>query len=261
MKVTYIYHSSFLVETQHVAMLFDYYRGTLPKLDAAKTVYIFASHRHEDHFSTDIFKMARQYPKVRFVLSNDIWRKRVPTDLLEQTSFIGPGEYVELGEGAEKICVETLKSTDEGVAFLVNAEGKTIYHAGDLNDWYWEGEPQSWNDQMGENYREEIDWLSERFPIASESERKRNEKASAQALRPSSAQKLDVAFVVLDGRQGKDFRLGMDYFLQHVNVRVVFPMHFWERYRIISDYKRLPETEPYLHVVQDMTRPGQAFEV
>lgn len=254
MKVTYIYHSSFLTETQHIAMLFDYYRGTLPEVDPEKAVYIFASHRHEDHFSTDIFKLARKYPKAWFVLSNDIWKKRVPTELLERTSFIGPGEHLELGEGTEKIGIETLKSTDEGVAFLVEAEGKTVYHAGDLNDWYWEGEPQSWNDRVGEDYRKEIDRLAERFP-AGPAEKERAE------LEPLSVRKLDVAFVVLDGRQGKDFRLGMDYFLQNVGVRTVFPIHFWERYRVIADFKRLPEAKPYLHVVRDMARPGQVFEV
>lgn len=31
-------------------------------------------------------------------------------------------------------------STDEGVAFLVTAEGRTVFHAGDLNWWHWEGE-------------------------------------------------------------------------------------------------------------------------
>ena len=40
--------------------------------------------------------------------------------------------------GAE---IRTLRSTDEGVAFVVHYAGKTIYHAGDLNWWHWEGEP------------------------------------------------------------------------------------------------------------------------
>ncbi len=41
--------------------------------------------------------------------------------------------------GAE---IRTLRSTDEGVAFVVHYAGKTIYHAGDLNWWHWKkGEP------------------------------------------------------------------------------------------------------------------------
>ena len=49
MKVTYIYHSCFLVETSDFYCLFDYYRGTLPTLEKNKPVYVFSSHGHGDH--------------------------------------------------------------------------------------------------------------------------------------------------------------------------------------------------------------------
>ena len=40
-------------------------------------------------------------------------------------------------------CEDTaFKSTDECVAFLIETEGKWIYHAGDLNNWVWDGEPK-----------------------------------------------------------------------------------------------------------------------
>ena len=35
------------------------------------------------------------------------------------------------------VAIETLKSTDEGVAYIVHSDGITIYHAGDLNWWHW----------------------------------------------------------------------------------------------------------------------------
>ena len=31
-----------------------------------------------------------------------------------------------------------LLSNDSGVAFIVKTKEGTIYHAGDLNDWYWD---------------------------------------------------------------------------------------------------------------------------
>ncbi|MCQ4837997.1 hypothetical protein NE556_22750, partial [[Clostridium] symbiosum] len=31
-------------------------------------------------------------------------------------------------------------------------EGSTIYHAGDLNNWWWEGEDKAWNHNMAANY-------------------------------------------------------------------------------------------------------------
>lgn len=50
MKITYIHHSAFLAETEHACLLFDYFKGSLPKLPEGKRLYIFASHRHPDHF-------------------------------------------------------------------------------------------------------------------------------------------------------------------------------------------------------------------
>ncbi|MFQ7877331.1 hypothetical protein [Enterocloster sp.] len=38
---------------------------------------------------------------------------------------------------------------------------------------------------------------------------------------------IDVAFMLIDPRQEKDFYLGMDDFMRMVGADVVFPMHFW----------------------------------
>ena len=145
MKVTYIHHSSFLVELDHMAMLFDYFEGDIPAFGEGKPLVVFASHRHGDHFAPVIFELAGKYPQVYYILSDDIWKKRVPDSLKEQTRFMGPGETLALffdasgrnsfcGEGAGEpdLSVKTFRSTDEGVAFLIQAEGRTIYHAGDL---------------------------------------------------------------------------------------------------------------------------------
>ena len=78
MKITYIHHSAFLAETSHACLLFDYFEGTLPEIPAEKPLYVFASHRHPDHFSKVIFDLADGHPDCTFVLSSDIWRKRVP---------------------------------------------------------------------------------------------------------------------------------------------------------------------------------------
>lgn len=51
MKITYIHHSSFLVETEENYFLFDYFEGKLPQLKEDKPLLVFASHRHGDHFS------------------------------------------------------------------------------------------------------------------------------------------------------------------------------------------------------------------
>ena len=231
MNITYIYHSSFLVETVSGYLLFDYYKGQLPELSPYKPLYVFASHRHGDHFSASIFNLAKKYPHVYYFLSNDIWEKRVPEELRERTIFMGPGERL----GDSSLRIETLRSTDEGVAFLVQIDGKTIYHAGDLNDWTWVREPEDNNAWMRKNYREEIAKLGRR--------------------------KIYAAFVVLDPRQEMEFAKGMTWFLQHVDAAVGFPMHCWDDYSIISRYKNLPESAPYRNKICDITAAGQSFLV
>ena len=52
--------------------------------------------------------------------------------------------------------IHTLKSTDEGVAFLVRVKEKTFFHAGDLNWWHWEEESEYYNEQMRMDYQKEI---------------------------------------------------------------------------------------------------------
>lgn len=52
--------------------------------------------------------------------------------------------------------IETLRSTDAGVAFYVETRGATFFHAGDLNDWTWEGAGDLINGRMRREYRTQI---------------------------------------------------------------------------------------------------------
>ena len=108
--------------------------------------------------------------------------------------------------------VETLLSTDQGVAFLLITPEGVIYHAGDLNDWYWEGEPDQDNRSMTGRYRAEIDRIR--------------------------GKEVDIAFVPLDPRQEKDYARGMLYFLKQVQAKHVFPMHYWDKPQIMETFLR-----------------------
>lgn len=46
MKITYINHSGFLVETENCYYVFDYYKGEMPRLDKSKEAIVFCSHFH-----------------------------------------------------------------------------------------------------------------------------------------------------------------------------------------------------------------------
>lgn len=230
MKITYIHHSAFLAETESACLLFDYFQGSLPEIPEGKPLYIFASHRHPDHFSKVIFDIAAAHEGTRIILSSDIWRKRTPESVRDITVFLGPGETFE----DEILRVETFKSTDEGVAFWCTVDGRQIYHAGDLNHWYWDGEDEEWNRNMTAAYRSEIGKMHGRTA--------------------------DAAFLPLDPRLEEYFYLGIDDFMKEVNVKHIFPMHFWGEYGVAERLKSLPCSEGYRQRIVEITREGQEFE-
>ena len=92
MTITYIHHSGFLAELPQASLLFDYYIGDLPQADGEKPLFVFASHRHGDHFSEAIFHLPDRFKDVRYVISNDIWERRVPAEKRQKALFLAPGE-------------------------------------------------------------------------------------------------------------------------------------------------------------------------
>ena len=236
MKVTYIHHSGFLVETDQALMLFDYFQGTLPEMDRDKDLLVFDSHRHGDHFAPVIFELAKKYPQARYVLSDDIWENQVPVELYGKAVFVDPGKVVELPQGGGTR-IAAYKSTDEGVAFVVNNGGKTIYHAGDLNDWRWPGEDKAWNNNMTALYLRELD------------------RMQADGVKP------DVAMVVLDPRQEDWFHFGMDAFMKKIGADHVFPMHFWGDYGVTGRMKALECSAGYRDKLAEIREEGQVFYV
>ncbi|MDO4267054.1 MAG: MBL fold metallo-hydrolase [Eubacteriales bacterium] len=236
MTITYIQHSGFLAETEHALLLFDFIGGPLPGLDPEKDLVIFASHRHEDHFSPKIFELAARHPRITFILSDDIWQNRVPEAQLSHTRFVGPGSTLTLPCGGG-ITVTAFRSTDEGVAFMVQADGRAIYHAGDLNDWQWTGEPVSWNNNMHANYMRELARIREAGFVP------------------------DIAMLPLDGRQEELFSLGLDEFMRTVGAGTVFPMHLWGDYSLIRKFKALPCASDYRGRIQEIQAEGQSFQL
>ena len=225
-KVTYLDHSGFLVELEDAYFLFDYYKGRLPQIDLEKKMFVFVSHAHHDHYRKDIFNLRKHFREIRYVLSSDIEIK-AEKDIVQMQ----PNEKKEV-MGAE---IRTLRSTDEGVAFVVHYAGKTIYHAGDLNWWHWEEETESYNEQMRQDYQREIDKLKDIV--------------------------IDIAFVPLDPRQENQYAWGMDYFMKHTHTKYVFPMHMWGDYEVYDRLMENPEAEPYKERVIEVKEPGQVFDV
>lgn len=227
MKITYIHHSSFSVELNNCILLFDYFKGELPSFDKNKKLYVFSSHSHHDHFDKSIFDLENIYPNVEYILSNDIKNTKS-----KNTKFIGPNERLLV----DNLEIKTLESSDLGVAFIVNVDGKTIYHAGDLNWWHWEGENSPSQNEFAEN----------KFK---------------SAINKIKGTKIDIAFLPLDSRQGNQYYLGFDYFMRNTNTNIAFPMHFWRTYSLVKMLKNSEHAKDYKDKVYEINKDGQVFEL
>jgi len=211
MTIDYLGHSGFLIETQDLLLLFDYFRGglaTLQRKPEEKPLFVFVSHAHPDHFNPEIFTLRHERP-VRFLLSFDLrGSSLVPEDA--EALFLDAGICVSVpGLGS----VQTLRSTDEGVAFLVDTGRESVFHAGDLHWWDWPGEDPAWLAEQERVFREEIS----RLPPA----------------------RVDAAFLVLDDRLEGNYAKGMSRFLSVCNPRFAFPMHWTDR-SVITRFMALP---------------------
>ena len=208
MKTTYIHHSGFLVETDRFYYLFDYEKGDLPKLNPEKPVFVLSSHSHGDHYNPKIFSVLQEagMRHIRAVLSDDI---QPPAEI--DTLSVSPEKKY---DPAPKVQLITFRSTDLGVAFLIEEDGKLIYHAGDLNDWVWDEETDAYNKKMTEDYRRQISLLSEVL----------------------NGREIDTAFVVLDPRQEKDYDRGICHFLKNIPAKLVYPMHYWDEPSVIDTF-------------------------
>ena len=233
-KVWYLLHSGFAVQTKEHFLIFDYYKNT-PKngglgdgvidISALKdrNVIVFVSHRHGDHYNKCILQWPDVHPSLRLILSDDI--NSVPGAMM-----VGKNRtYAEDG-----FTLETLASNDEGVAFYLSIDGVHIYHAGDLNWWHWNGEPEEYNEGMGRDYRTQVDLLR--------------------------GKPIDLAFVPVDHRLEDKYYWGIDYLMRNLNVRYAVPMHFGDNTWIADQLVRDEHTDGYREKIMPLTKRGQTFE-
>ncbi len=230
MKITFIFHSSYAVELTETVLIFDYYgEGRLPKIPEGKKVFFLNSHAHPDHFNRKILALKEKYPQAEYILSGDI-RLR-PKEKEAWVHSVKPRESCRFGS----LAVQTLRSTDAGVAFAVETEGKRIYHGGDLNWWHWEGEGKAYNNNRAANFRREIDRIE--------------------------GQRFDLAFVPLDPRLESAYDWGMKYFLQKTRTELIFPMHFWEQYEVCGRVLKEDWMQEYAGAFRKPEYAGQEWEL
>ena len=202
MEITCIGFSGFLVALPEHSLIFDYYtdkKGVItPQTFKDRRTCVFVSHSHFDHYSKKIFDWAG-FGDIAYVLDSGC---KIPENAgakATKTIKVKEGENFDIYGG--EVNVQTYGSTDLGVSFLVSAAGLTVFHAGDLNDWYWEDE-------------------------STPEELEQDEAAYIEIIRGLAGQRIDAAFIPEDPRLGKNSGRGMKHFEEIVKPKKIIPMHF-----------------------------------
>ncbi len=234
MKITFLQHSAFLAETEAFNLLFDWTGETpLPDFDRTKQLYVFSSHHHGDHYTPRIFSLGME--KVTYILASCIRlsaKRKAGLGIDDSRVYrLTAGVTAKIDD----LTVRTVRSNDAGVAFLVDTPYGRLFHAGDLNDWSWKGEDPTWQEGIDKSWRKSLEQLR--------------------------GERVDVAFLPLDGRLEENFWLGIHGYLQVMDCKRVFPMHCWGDFSVIPRLKELPQSKAYRHLIADISAAGQVFTV
>jgi hypothetical protein len=217
-SLTYIFHSGFLLDTDGCILVFDYWMdpaGIVRQcLNRAKDkpVYVFASHFHEDHFTREIFTWKDVVSCCTYILSKDILKRRKAKKEEADVWLAKGGTWED-----EHIKVKATGSNDSGVSWIVEIDGKRIFHAGDLCNWYARFLEGSTPDK--EIYSEEF---GEYFNPVAEEKRYLGELKDVRKI----ADSFDLVMFPVDGRIGNGYTLGARQFIDRFKVGVLAPMHF-----------------------------------
>jgi L-ascorbate metabolism protein UlaG (beta-lactamase superfamily) len=199
MKIEYIFHSGFTIETEKYFLVFDYYKGDIELKD--KKTIVFSTHDHPDHYNPQILKWHDKNPQILYVLSSDI---AVKPD--NNIYIMEPYEELKLYD----INIKSFGSTDKGLSLLLELEGKSIFFAGDLNWWYWDDDSEQEKIDMERAFKDEISKIKEH--------------------------NVDIAFFPVDPRLEESYYLGGKYFIDEIRPSVFIPMHFGDKYDATTNF-------------------------
>ena len=219
MRLRYLHNSGFVIECEQFMMILDYFKDTEDRfVQQALTsysgrIYVFASHWHPDHFNREVMQWKQKRSDIHFIFSNDI-HQQMKWMKFEDVVFLEKGQLYE----DDMLRVKAFGSTDVGVSFMIEAEEKRIFHAGDLNNWHWSEESTPEEIKTAErDFLNEVAFLAE------------------------TTTQLDLTMFPVDPRQGKDYMLGAQQFVECIRTKIFAPMHFGDQYDKAQAFQSLAE--------------------
>ena len=210
-KVTHIYHSGFVIEMERTVLIFGWFSGRLPDFDPAKKVVVFVTHGHPDHYSPRIWELRCSCRNITYVLECCTAPERKGDYIMH----VQPGRHYDL----DRVMIYTLRSNDEGVAYVVSTEGYNFFHAGDLGVWHWTDGSDYDNAYSRRTFRRQLEKIS--------------------------GWDFDAAMIPVDPRLGDYAFLAADDFMRFVGCRRLFPMHFWNRRQEALSCLQNEKLDPY----------------
>ena len=234
MKLTYIYHSCFAIEGEWFTIILDYFRDAKNLvheylLTRPGKFYVLSTHFHPDHFHPEVLRWRADRPNIIYIFSKDILRRKRASK--EDALYLKKLDVYE----DDTIRVKAYGSTDAGVSFLIEAQGKRIFHAGDLNNWHWNEES-----------------TPEEINVA--------EKAYLGELKiiNKDIKEVNLAMFPVDPRLGKDYMRGAEQFVDRIRTEVFVPMHFDAEYDKANAFQIYAEKKGCRFVA--LEREGQSVE-
>lgn len=221
MKLTYIWHDCFWLQSDSANVVFDFWKDPtspspseipafLKEADKDKPLYVFVSHHHKDHYSKRIFEWHSLFSDIRYIISDDTARHARhilnpgslysgPKPSPSAVTVLKPGESF----SDRLITIHAFASTDIGNSYAVSLDGMTYFHAGDLNAWIWkDSSTSSGVEESLSDFGKILDSILMKY------------------------QSFDFVMFPVDSRIGRDYFTGAKLFVRVFDVRHFFPMHF-----------------------------------
>lgn len=215
MTLTYIYHSGFIIETAQFSILIDFYKDSNNIvhehfLKKQGKLYVLSTHSHADHFNPEILKWKEERNDITYIFSKEV--RDANKALANDAIYLDKLEkYTD-----QYISVTAFGSTDIGGSFIIEADNKTIFHAGDLNNWHWNEEASTSDIKEAEAY------FSSELTILSD-----------------EIKHINLAMFPVDPRLGKDYMKGTEQFVNSIKIDIFVPMHFDEAYEKANAFEEI----------------------